>query len=497
MKKLIIANRGEIARRIIAASQAYGLKTIAVYTQEEIGAAFITAADEAYLLPGSGGSAYLQGHNLIAIAQESKAIAIHPGYGFLSESASFAQDVLDAGLLWVGPSPSTIKTMGDKVEARALAEKLSIPVIPGASFKSNQNGLREAQAFAIQIGFPVIVKNPLGGGGKGIKAVSSLHEFPQAWQGVINESRLLPQSDFFLVEKYITHGRHIEIQVIGDGKNYLHAYERECSLQRKHQKIIEEAPCNFIAQATKEKMYSWALALTEAVNYQGVGTVEFLVKDEVVYFLEMNTRLQVEHSVTEMVTGIDLVQEQLHIAFEQSLSFTQKDLFVRGHAVQARIYAENPYDNYLPSTGVLAGVEFPHQPHVRIDHDLFPGLEISAFFDPMVAKITAYGFDRHKALKTLDEALRLTSIAGITTNKRFLQALIKNKDVIAGALHTKLLNDPSFFSTLTPPDSSLTITSALLEKIKNIFTQIAESSVYDKKQERASSQGWRDQLWSK
>ena len=506
MKKVLVAHRGELARRIIASCHAYGIEAVAVYTQEEKDCAFITAADEAYELSGIGAAAYMNAQELITLAKKSQSEAIHPGYGFLSESAPFAQAVIDAGLIWIGPSPESIRIMGDKVAARQLAKNTGIPIIPGSFFSTSDDGLKEALAFSLRIGLPVIIKNPQGGGGKAIKQVSCAEDFLSAWHAVHAESRLLPTTPYYLIEKYLTSGRHIEIQLLGDGKTIVHAYERECSIQRKHQKIIEEAPCLFISQEIKELLYSHAINLGKQVFYEGLGTVEFLVCDNNIYFLEMNTRLQVEHSVTEMITGIDLVYEQLLIAFEKKLSRTQAEIKIRGHAVQARIYAEEPFQNYRPSAGKIVGIEFPVLPFVRIDHDLFPGFEISPFFDPMIAKLSAYGQTRALALKYLLGGLRQSNIAGIFCNKKFLELLLNHEVVLEGKLSTKLLDDQCFFESLYKKyeQSKEKVTGAFLAECHSLLAPLkktplrAQQSPQDQplKRDKKNSR-WREQLWNR
>lgn len=437
--KLLIANRGEIARRIQAAAHARDIKTVVVYTKEEIHAGFVRHAHEAFCLQGQGGAAYLDQDDLIDKALAAGADAVHPGYGFLSENACFAQRVIDAGLTWVGPSPVVIKTMGDKKEARQCAQLLDVPVIPGQCFLKTKEGVFCAYEYAALLGYPVMLKDPFAGGGKAMRQVHSPQDFMHAWESVVAEAgKGVPAPDI-LVEKCILQGRHIEVQVAGDGKNAIHLFERECSLQRRNQKIIEEAPCLFISPDLKQKLFKAAVTLTRGMSYEGVGTLEFLVEDESFYFLEMNTRLQVEHSVTEMITGVDLVDLQLSIAQGEALPYRQEDIVLRGHAIEGRVYAEDPTRNFLPSSGTIIGLEIPSMPGIRIDHDLAQGTVITPFFDPMIAKVTAYGSSRDNTLARLQGALSELVIAGVITNITFLQALLCFPLVQEGKITTRLL----------------------------------------------------------
>ncbi len=502
-KKILIAHHGEIARRIQVSCHSKGFLCVAVYTDDEVGSSYLASAHQVFRLSGSGAQAYLDQDNIIAIAHQAGVHAIHPGYGFLSENASFAQRVVDEGFVWIGPDAKTIELMGDKIKARHIAQAHGIPTIPGSHFAADKQGYAAAASYAKEIGFPVIIKNPLTGGGKGIRKVSHQEYFFDAWQAVLVESRDQDFISHLLVEKCIVHGRHIEVQIIGDGSTYLHAYERECSLQRRNQKIIEEAPCLFISQGLKEALYVASCKLAQAVGYKGVGTVELLVVEELFYFLEMNTRLQVEHSVTEMITGIDLVDEQLEIAFYHSISYKQEDITIRGHAVEARVYAEDPFNNYQPSTGFITGLRIPHISFVRIDHDLFAGIEITPFFDPMIAKVSAYGKNRDSARARLMEALRCFLIAGINNNISFLMLLLQHKFFQQGAIYTTLLNDESFLIDIfdtqkrqegcKPVVNGAAIVAAYYISSQNKASRLTNKKSQSKK--RGSRLRWQDQQW--
>lgn len=450
MKKILIANRGEIARRIQATCHAQGIKTVAVFEEHDALSSYVAHAHQAYPLCGQGFSAYQAQDELIEIALRACVDAIHPGYGFLAENACFAQKVIDAGLIWIGPSPNVIAGMGNKYEARRLAQHAAVPVIP-AIIVNNIQADEWEQGFkaACEIGFPVMLKDPLGGGGKGMRRVHDEHEFVVAWQRVCSEAKKLTGGDQILIEKYLEQVRHIEIQIAGDGQSWIHLYERECSLQRRHQKIIEEATTQFVSTITLENMYAAALRIAQYVGYTSVGTVEFVVTpDEQFYFLEMNTRLQVEHSITELTTGIDLVGLQFDIAQHGVLSLTQGDIIRSGHALECRIYAEEPEQNFMPATGIICHLGLPSLPFGRLDHDLYQGLEITPFFDPMIAKISTYGKTREQAIDRMRAALSEFIIDGLVTNIHFLKNLLIQEFFKKGFFHTQLLNDHDFLQKI-------------------------------------------------
>lgn len=440
MKKVLIANRGEIARRIQATCQAIGIKTIAIYSKEDLFSSYVYHADEAYELSENG---YLDRAAIIEIAARHNASAIHPGYGFLSEDAAFAQMVIDAGITWIGPTPKNIALLADKSQAQHIMKQSGVNTIPGKTIDADDpNAPNTAKHFASLIGFPVLLKCAHGGGGKGMRLVKHLDEFEHAWNLVTSESKRLFNSNTIIVEKQIVNPRHIEVQIASHGGHHIHLFERECSLQRRHQKIIEESPCNFISQIAKQKLYNAALKAAKAVDYENVGTVEFLVdQNENFYFLEMNTRLQVEHSVTELTTGIDLVALQIKIAQNKNVLPAQQNVSQLGHAIECRIYAEDPSQNFMPSTGKIKNLILPNNPFLRIDHDLEEGMEITPHFDPMLLKFTTRGFSRNEAIAHMIASLKRTNIFGIKTNISFLTHMLTSNEFIEGNIHTQSLQN--------------------------------------------------------
>lgn len=480
IQKILIANRGEVVRRIQYTCHALGIKTVVVYAPEDVQAGYVQAADYVYQLPGNGVRAYLDADALLKIAHEAAVDAIHPGYGFFSEHAEFAQRVIDAGLLWVGPSPSCMASMGDKIIARSIMQTAGVPVVPGACIPLTQvDAVSVAQQMAQKIGYPVVIKDPRGGGGRGMKKVLGADDFLPAWRHLVGNAERMTGSSDLLLEKYVTNGRHIEVQVAGDGQRQVHFFERECSVQRRHQKIIEETPCLFVDQKNLERMYEAALIAARTVGYQSVGTVEFIVTpDQQFYFLEMNTRLQVEHSVTELTTGVDLVAVQLRLAQGERLPFQQTDIVRQGHALECRIYAEDPAQHFVPASGVVTGLAMPTGPFLRCDHDLSIGTEVTPFFDPMVAKITTFACDRKLAIAYMQEALRQTVIAGVTTNIRFLQAILASRSFATGQIDTQWLTDEQVIAGLLEascpepaqenmtPDVVGVLAAFLLEKLR-------------------------------
>ena len=448
--KVLIANRGEIALRLQAACKQLGMQTVAVFCQEDGAALFVKQADQAFRIPGSGYSAYLNMDEIIAVATKCGAQAIHPGYGFLSENAVFAKKVLAAGLVWIGPRPELITLMGDKIAARHIAADAGVPVIPGFMIADfSDTGLQLAEKQAQAIGYPLIIKDPLGGGGKGMRKVHAQQDFIPMLLQVCQQAKRLSSATVLLVEKYLTNVRHVEVQVVGDGNHAIHLFERDCSVQRRYQKIIEEAPCCFVSQLVLERMRNLAAHLAQRIKYDNVGTIEYAVTDdEQFYFLEMNTRLQVEHAVTERVTGIDIVCLQLQLAQKKPLPFIQKDITIRGHAIECRIYAEDPENNFIPCAGHLSRFQVPHMPYIRVDHDLAQGGEISPFFDPMIAKCVGWALTRQETCAALQAFLDNAVIEGLKTNKEFLNNLLQHHLFVEGKLYTESLSDPVFVSQI-------------------------------------------------
>lgn len=498
MKKILIANRSEIARRIQVTCHARGLKTIAVFEQNDAASAYVASADQAFRLSGSGFGAYQDQEELIEIALRAGADAVHPGYGFLAENSSFAQKVIDAGLIWVGPHPAIITLMGDKHHARLCAVQAGIPVIPAGIIQHARGDESErACEVARSIGFPVMLKDPLGGGGKGMRRVDDEQDLAASWQRVCSEAKKLTGGDSILIEKYLDQVRHIEVQIAGDGKTWIHLHERECSLQRRHQKIVEEAPSKFVSQSTLEKMYAAALKLAQHVQYTSVGTVEFIVTpDEQFYFLEMNTRLQVEHSITELTTGIDLVGLQFDVACHGVLPLKQDEVMRIGHALECRIYAENPEQNFMPATGIIHHLDFPSLPFGRLDHDLYEGLEITPFFDPMIAKISTYGKTREQATALMLAALKQWMVDGVITNIHFLENLLQQEFFINGKFHTQLLADKNLIRRVVEfdmsneqliPQEHIALIGAML--------QLEQSQKSKPKSKQDQRDGWRYRQW--
>lgn len=440
--KVLVANRGEIAVRIQKTLRRMGIRSVAVYSDADVDALHVRGADEALRLgPAPAAQSYLSIERLVDAVRVSGADAVHPGYGFLSENARFAQAVIDAGAVWVGPPPSAIEAMGDKVRAKARVAAAGVPVVPGSSGR----GLDDAAltAAATQVGYPVLLKPSAGGGGKGMHLVTSPEQLPDALAAARREAMASFADDALLLERFVTSPRHVEVQVFLDSHGQaVHLGERECSLQRRHQKIVEEAPSALLDQPTRDRIGASAVAAARSCGYEGAGTVEFIVsaaQPGEFFFMEMNTRLQVEHPVTEMVTGLDLVELQLRVAAGAELSLRQDDVVLSGHAVEARVYAEDPARGFLPTGGQVLALSEPSGEHVRIDSGIAVGTRVGTDYDPMLAKVVAWGPDRSAALARLDSALAQTVVLGLGTNVEFLRQLLGHPDVVAGSLDTELV----------------------------------------------------------
>ncbi|MGQ0716110.1 MAG: ATP-binding protein [Pseudonocardiales bacterium] len=439
---VLVANRGEIAVRVIRTLRAMGIRSAAVYSDADADARHVRDADVAVRLgPAPAAHSYLSIERILDATARTGAQAVHPGYGFLSENAGFARACADAGVVFVGPPAGAIEAMGDKIRAKQTVAAAGVPVVPGSDGAGlNDDGLAAA---AEEIGYPVLLKPSAGGGGKGMRVVHRAPDLPGAIAGARREARAAFGDDTLLVERLVTTPRHIEIQVLADAHGgAVHLGERECSLQRRHQKIVEEAPSVLLDAATRARIGSAAVSVARAVGYTGAGTVEFLTSADApdqFFFLEMNTRLQVEHPVTELVTGLDLVELQLRVAAGQPLALRQEDVRLDGHAVQARIYAEDPSRGFLPTGGRVLHLREPAAHGVRVDSGLVPGGTVGSDYDPLLAKIIAHGPDRDTALRRLDTALARTSILGLGTNTGFLRALLADADVRAGRLDTGLV----------------------------------------------------------
>jgi 3-methylcrotonyl-CoA carboxylase alpha subunit len=432
--KILIANRGEIACRVMRTARRLGIPAVAVHTDADRSALHVRAAAEARRV-----ESYLDIDGIVAAARAAGAEAVHPGYGFLSENEDFAAACSKAGLVFIGPSPEAIAAMGDKAAAKRLMEKAGVPLVPGYHGEEQDPALLEKEA--VRIGFPVLIKPSAGGGGKGMRVVSTKKEFVPALEGARREAKSSFGDDRVLIERYLEKPRHIEIQVFGDAKgNMVYLFERDCSVQRRHQKVLEEAPAPGLASKKRSEMGAAAVAAAKAIDYTNAGTVEFIAEqDGRFYFMEMNTRLQVEHPVTEMVTGLDLVELQIRVAAGEALPFSQKDLRLEGHAIEARIYAEDPERDFLPATGRLVHVGFPQGADVRIDAGVESGDEITPWYDPMIAKLIVRGADRDAALVRLRQALAAVEIAGVKTNVAFLRRVAASRAFSRAELDTGLI----------------------------------------------------------
>jgi acetyl-CoA carboxylase biotin carboxylase subunit len=447
-KKILVANRGEIAVRIMRACNEMNIATVAVYSDADRAALHTRVADEAvHIGASSPRESYLNIEKIIDAAKKTNADAIHPGYGFLAENAEFAQAVNDAGIVFIGPSPFSIRAMGDKAEARARMMKSGVPVVPGFQDADDEESLARA---AGEIGYPILIKAAAGGGGKAMRVVGTASDFTEALAAARREAQHAFGDARVILEKFVPNARHIEFQILADKfGNTVHLFERECSIQRRHQKIIEETPSPLLDDALREKMGNAAVAAARAVNYENAGTIEFIVNPDTrdFYFLEMNTRLQVEHPITELTTGLDLAQWQIRIA--QGERYGERSVWQRGHAIECRIYAEDPANHFLPSTGRVLDLELPAQPNVRVDSGIARGDEVATFYDPLLVKLIAYAETRDAAIAKMQNALREFVLLGVTTNVEFLQAVLEHPTFRAGTATTRFIEQT--FAHWEPP----------------------------------------------
>jgi acetyl-CoA carboxylase, biotin carboxylase subunit len=440
IRSVLIANRGEIAVRIQRAAKALGLRTVQVYSQADANSLAVRLADEAIEIgPPAAKKSYLNIAAVLAAASAAGVDAIHPGYGFLAENADFANAVAAAGLIFVGPSGAAIRLLGDKVAARRAAAEAGVPTVPGSDGRVSD--IEQGRAVVTQIGFPAMIKAAAGGGGRGIRIVQSMAEFEQQFPQASMEAAAAFGDGGLYVEKVIEAARHIEVQILGDGVNFVHCFERECSLQRRRQKVWEEAPAAGLPPAIRDKLCASAVALARSVGYSGAGTVEYLYDEvrQAFYFIEVNTRIQVEHPVTEMITGLDLVQEMLRIAGGLPLSVVQSDIRIDGHAIECRINAEDPFKNFMPWPGVVEKIEVPAGKGVRFDTMLFDGYDVPPFYDSLLGKLIVHGADRADCLVKLRAALGALKIVGIPTTIPLHVALSSDAAVAAGRFHTRFL----------------------------------------------------------
>ena len=445
IKKILIANRGEIACRIIKTAKKLKIKTVSIYSDSDINAEHVLMSDESYYLgPSEASKSYLNISKIIEICKKAEVDAVHPGYGFLSENPNFVRELTKNKIIFIGPSENAIISMGDKIKSKMIAEKASVNVVPG--FIGEINNVNHAKEIAKKIGFPVIVKASAGGGGKGMRIVNSEEDVEEAFLRASSEAKNSFGDERLFVEKYLVEPRHIEIQIIADNYgNVVSLGERECSIQRRNQKVIEEAPSSFLDETLRRDMSTQAIMLAKEVEYSSAGTVEFIVdKDKNFYFLEMNTRLQVEHPVTEMITGLDLVNEMINVANNKKLSFSQKDIKLNGWAFESRIYAEDPYKGFLPSIGRLTKYSPPSEDksmdyEIRNDTGVKEGDEISIFYDPMIAKLSTWGKDRKSAIKCMEKALDEFCISGLKNNLSFLSSIYLNPKFVDGEISTAFI----------------------------------------------------------
>ena len=440
MQKILVANRGEIAMRVMRTAKEMGIKTVAVFSDADRNMPFVRYADEAVCIgPALSAQSYLRADKIIAAAKETGADAIHPGYGFLSENASFSKAVSDAGLIFIGPSAHSIEIMGSKIGAKQAAKKFNVPMVPGT--EEPLKDIDEARKIANDIGYPILVKASAGGGGKGMRVVENDAEFEEQIRAAKSEALSAFSNDDVFIEKYVGSPKHIEIQLMGDQHgNYVYLFERECSIQRRHQKLIEEAPSSCLTPEVRKAMGECAVAAGRSCNYYGAGTVEFLVDDKLnFYFLEMNTRLQVEHCVTEMISGIDLVKEQINVARGNKLSFTQDDLQIKGHALELRVCAEDPLNNFLPDTGTLEMYQPPKGPGVRVDDGYEEGMEIPVFYDSMISKLVTFAPTRDEAIDRMCRAIDEYYIKGVKTTLEFGKWAVQTEPFRSGNFDTKFI----------------------------------------------------------
>ena len=467
MKKILVANRGEIALRIMRSAREMGIQTVAVYSEADRMALHVRYADEAICIgPAASSQSYLSAEKIIAACKQTNADAIHPGYGFLSENAEFARLVRSSGITLIGPSPEAMEIMGNKLSAKAAALKYNIPMVPGT--EEAITNVEEAKLRAIEVGFPILIKAAAGGGGKGMRIVDSVEDFEEQMQLAVSEAISAFGDGSVFIERYVSSPRHIEIQVLGDTHgNIVHLFERECSIQRRHQKVIEEAPSSVLTPEIREQMGKCAVDVARSVDYIGAGTVEFILDEQLnFFFLEMNTRLQVEHPVTELITGLDLVKEQIRVARGEALSYKQEDITMKGHAVELRVYAEDPLNNFLPDIGTLQTYTTPKGNGVRVDDGFEEGMEIPIYYDPMIAKLIAYGENREEAIQKMTRAIDEYQISGVQTTLPFCRFVMTHPVFINGSYDTNFV--AAFFKPemlKTEPDAEISELAALLSAV--------------------------------
>lgn len=487
IKTILVANRGEIALRVIRAAKEMGINTVAVYSEADKNALHVRAADRAVLIgPPPSSQSYLQAAKIIDVALEAKCDAIHPGYGFLSENASFARAVNNAGLIFIGPTPEAMDLMGGKLSAKQTARRYNVPMVPGTDQAITD--IKEAKRIADDIGYPVLVKASAGGGGKGMRVVANAAEFEEQVRMAMSEASSAFGDNAVFLEKYVTGPRHIEIQVLADNYgNTIHLFERECSIQRRHQKLIEEAPSAVLTPELRQKMGASAVAVAKACGYTGAGTVEFLVDENLdYYFLEMNTRLQVEHPVTELITGIDLVKQQILVAQGHKLAFTQGDLTIIGHAIELRLTAEDPSNNFLPETGTIKHYVRPQGPGIRVDDGFEAGMEIPIYYDPMIAKLIVHGATREDAIDRMIRAIDEYVVTGVSTTLSFGKWVMQHPKFISGEFDTAFIanyfNETALANKPDPDEEKIASVMATIAYHSNVAQKPGAQATAEKDQ---------------
>lgn len=495
IKKILIANRGEIAHRIIKACRELNITSVAIYSDADKNSLHVRRADEAYLIGNSpANESYLNKEKIINLAKKIGADAIHPGYGFLSENSEFIKMVEDTGIIFIGPSSKSVKLMGGKTDARTLMKKNNVPIVPGTS--EPIKNIVDAKKIAKEIGYPIILKAAAGGGGKGMRKIFSEDEFENSYNLAKSEARKFFSNDEIYIEKFIEHPKHIEVQIIGDKHgNYVHLFERECSIQRRHQKVIEEAPSISVDELTRKKITETAIQAAKACNYYNAGTIEFLMdENKNFYFLEMNTRLQVEHPVTEMITGIDIVKEQIRIAEGKQLSFSQDEIKIFGHAIECRIYAEDIDNNFAPSTGKINLHRLTSGPGIRIDRGIDVMSDVPIYYDPMLSKVIALGKNREEAIVRMKRALSEYQICGVTTNISLFKWILNQNEFEDGTFDINFLENK--FLPLVPnkwrngdSEELINVVAAIAAIMKN------ESQDFLSSKNSLGKSSWRDQIY--
>jgi len=482
MNKILVANRGEIALRVMRSCKEMGIQTVAIFSEADRNAPFVKYADEAVCVgPPPSNQSYLLGDKIIEICKQLNVDGIHPGYGFLSENADYSAKVKKAGITFIGPSPEAMNIMGDKLSAKAAAKKYKIPMVPGS--EGAITSVKEGKEVAVATGFPLLIKASAGGGGKGMRIVENVEEFEEQMKLAVSEATSAFGDGSVFIERYVAGPRHIEIQILGDTHgNIVYLFERECSIQRRHQKVIEEAPSSVLTPEIRKAMGECAVNVGKACDYVGAGTVEFLLdENKNFYFLEMNTRLQVEHPVTEMITGLDLVKEQIKVARGEKLSFKQEDLKITGHSVEVRVYAEDPTNNFLPDIGKLVTYKRPQGLGVRVDDGFEEGMDIPIYYDPMIAKLVTFGKDREEAINRMIRAIDDYQITGVETTLSFCKFVLKHKAFTSGNFDTHFIKHHYSPEMLSETKDDEAIVAALFgAKLMNTVKSAAQQTTGEK-----------------